>query len=372
MVARKECLMIRVLHIVGSLEAGGLETLIMNIYRKIDTSQIQFDFVVHHQKVGVYEDEILKRGGKVYHLPFLDDKNILKYKKELKRIIRDGNYKIVHGHHSSLGSLYLKIAKQEGVPVRISHSHIASFSKTPKGYVKFLITRGFGRNATHHFACSQWAGNYMYGKNSDFRIINNGIDTEKFRFDPMFRSIERKKLKIDDDFVICHVGRFHDQKNHTFIIDIFKEICRLHSGSKLMLIGIGPLEDTIKEKVKLYGLTDKVLFMGQITNVHQMLSTADVFLFPSLYEGLPLTLVEAQAAGLPIVCSDTITDECHLTEEYSVMSLETSPHEWAEAVLETMKCIISRKDRCGIIKEKGYDSGNVAAELAHFYLDTVK
>ncbi len=364
--------MIRVLHIVGSLEAGGLETLIMNIYRKIDTAQVQFDFVVHRRKVGVYEEEILSRGGKVYHLTFLDDKNYPKYKKQLTKIIRDGNYRIVHGHHSALGSLYLRIAKKAGVPVRISHSHIASFSRTPKGYVKYMITRGFGKNATHHFACSRWAGEYMYGKDGDFRIINNGIDTEKFRFDPSFRAEKRSELKLDDDFVICHVGRFHDQKNHTFIVDVFKELCALHPQSKLMLIGIGPLEETIKAKVKSLGLSDKVLFMGQITNVHQMLSAADAFLFPSLYEGLPLTLVEAQNAGLPVICSDTITDECHLTQEYDVLSLDTPAKTWAQTVLRSREYQIPREERSLLIREKGYDSGDVAEGLVEFYQSAVK
>jgi len=359
--------MIRVLHIVGSLEAGGLETLIMNIYRKIDTSKVQFDFVVHRNKIGMYEQEITDRGGKVYHIPFLDDKNYPKYKKALTKVIKDGGYRIVHGHHSSLGSLYLKISKKAGVPVRISHSHIASFSKTPKGYVKYFVTRGFGRNANVHFACSQWAGEYMYGKKGDFRIINNGIDTEKFRFDPEFRKEKRTELGINDDYVICHVGRFHDQKNHTFIIDVFKELCELYPAAKLMLIGIGPLEDQIKSKVKDLGLSDKVMFMGQISDVHRMLSAADAFLFPSLYEGLPLTLIEAQAAGLPVICSDTITDECHLTGEYDVLSLDTSAQVWAQTVLKAKESDIPREQRYLLIKEKGYDSSDVADGLIEFY-----
>lgn len=359
--------MIRVLHIVGSLEAGGLETLIMNIYRKIDTSKVQFDFVVHRNKIGMYEQEITDRGGKVYHIPFLDDKNYPKYKKALTKVIKDGGYRIVHGHHSSMGSLYLKISKKAGVPVRISHSHIASFSKTPKGYVKYFVTRGFGRNANVHFACSQWAGEYMYGKKGDFRIINNGIDTEKFRFDPEFRKEKRNELGINDDYVICHVGRFHDQKNHTFIIDVFKELCELYPAAKLMLIGIGPLEDQIKSKVKDLGLSDKVMFMGQISDVHRMLSAADAFLFPSLYEGLPLTLIEAQAAGLPVICSDTITDECHLTGEYDVLSLDTSAQVWAQTVLKAKESDIPREQRYLLIKEKGYDSSDVADGLIEFY-----
>lgn len=364
--------MIRVLHFVGSLEAGGLETLIMNLYRKIDTSKVQFDFVVHHRKIGLYEEEIINRGGKIYHLTLLDDKNIFKYKKQLTKILKDGNYKIVHGHHSSLGSIYLKVAKKAGVPVRISHSHIASFSKTLKGYVKFFITRGFGKNATHHFACSKWAGEYMYGKNGKFNVINNGIDTEKFKFNSDYRIEKRKSLNIENDFAVCHVGRFHDQKNHNFIIDVFKDICKLNPASKLLLIGIGPLEDTIKTKVENYGLSDKVLFLGQITDVNKVLSAADAFLFPSLYEGLPLTLVEAQTAGLPVVCSDTITDECHITDEYYVLPLDTPTDKWAETVVETADLKIPREDRCRVIKEKGYDSGDVADSLVKFYTDSAE
>ena len=364
--------MIRVLHIVGTLDAGGFETLIMNIYRKIDTSQVQFDFVVHRKMVGLYEQEITDRGGKVYHIPFLDDKNYGEYKNQLTKVIKDGDYRIVHGHHSSLGPLYLKIAQKAGVPIRIAHSHTGSHIKSAKGYVKHLITRRYKSHATHLFACSNNAGRYMFGRNSSFRVVNNGIDTAKFRFDPAVRSELRKKMGLENDFVVCHVGRFDTVKNHTFIVDVFKELLTLHPQSKLMLIGIGPLEEPTKAKVRELGLTDKVLFMGQITNVHQMLSAADAFLFPSLYEGLPLTLVEAQTAGLPVICSDTITDECHLTEDYDILSLNDSAQAWAQAVMKAKDSRIPREERYLLIREKGYDCGDVADGLIRFYQDALR
>ena len=359
--------MIRVLHIVGTLDAGGFETLIMNIYRKIDTAQVQFDFVVHRDMVGMYEEEIAERGGKIYHIPFLDNKNYAEYKKQLTKVIKDGDYRIVHGHHSTLGPLYLKIAKKAGVPVRIAHSHTGFHIKSVTGYAKHIISRRYKTHATHLFACSQVAGRYMFGKNSKFRVVNNGIDTNKFRFQPAFREEQRKKLGIENDFVVCHVGRFDTVKNHTYIVDVFKELVALHPQSKLMLIGIGPLEDPIRNKVNELGMSDKVLFMGQIPDVHRMLSAADAFLFPSLYEGLPLTLVEAQTAGLPVICSDTITEECHLTQEYDILSLEQPVQEWARAVLKAKEADIPREERYLLLKEKGYDSGDVANGLIGFY-----
>ena len=210
--------------------------------------------------------------------------------------------------------------------------------------------------------------NYNYPEDK-ISVTINGIDTEKFRFDPVFRREKRKELRMEDDYVICHVGRFHDQKNHTFIVDVFRELCQLQPRCKLMLIGIGPLQEQIKEKVAGLGLSDKVMFLGQITDVHRMLSAADAFLFPSLYEGLPLTLVEAQASGLPVICSDAITDECHLTQEYEVLSLDTPPQEWAKAVLKAREFRIPREERHLLLKEKGYDSGDVAAGLAAFYIE---
>lgn len=358
----------RILHVVGNMNAGGMETLIMNIYRKINKDLIQFDFLVHSSNKSAYEDEIINLGGNIFHFTLLDDMNILKYIKDLNEFFRKhSEFKVVHGHHSAFGYLYLKIAKNHGVSCRIAHSHIAFFSKTIKGYLKFLVTRFFKKYATVKFACSKAAGDYMYGKNSNYSIIRNGIDAKQFSFSNKLRQKIRDDFRIKSStIVVGHVGRFHDQKNHSFIVDVFSEYRKKNPDSVLLLIGIGPLLEEIKLKVKKLNLQDSVFFLGERNDVSSLMQAFDVVLFPSLYEGLPLTLIEAQASGLPIVCSDTITDETCISTNYHRLSLNDKKDLW---VIKILECINNNREIAyRNVIENGYDSQNVANDLLEFYL----
>ncbi len=360
----------RVLHIVGNMGAGGMETLIMNLYRKIDREKLQFDFLVHKPQKAFYEDEIKGLGGNVYHMTVLKDWNFLKYKRDLKEFFENHKeYKVVHGHHSSLGNLYLSIAEKAGIPCRISHSHIASFSKSIRGVVKKIIVKDYGKHASYHFACSNAAGKYMYG-NDEYMVVNNGIDTSKFAFSVENREKKRKELSIEEKLVVVHVGRFFDQKNHAFLIEIFYEIVKKKENSVLLLVGVGPLQENIRNKVKKLGLEDKVVFMNSRNDVNEILFAADLFVFPSLYEGLPLTLVEAQAAGLPVVCSNTITDETNLTDLYCALPLTHSAEYWAKKSLEMFENFKDslRGDWYKEIAAKDYDIKTIAQNLQDFYL----
>lgn len=360
---------VRVLQVVGNMSAGGLETLIMNWYRRIDKEKVQFDFLVHHSQISFYENEIQSLGGNVYHLTFSDDRNYIKYKKDLNEFFSlHPEYKVVHGHHSSFGSFYLSAAERAGVPCRISHSHIASFSKTLNGFLIFILSRKYGGHANYHFACSKAAGQYMYGKESKFSVINNGIDTVKFAFSTESRQIMRNELGIEDKIVIIHVGRFADQKNHSFLIDIFNELHKKRSDSVLLLAGIGPLQGKIRSKVDKLGLKEYVLFLNNRDDINNILNAADVFAFPSLYEGLPLTLVEAQASGLPVICSDKVTTETKLTERYYSLSLKMSPEKWACRILEMLNNTYNRSEAAVIVKSKQYDSEDVTNQMQDFYL----
>lgn len=229
---------IRVLQVIGSMGAGGAETMLMNWYRKIDREKVQFDFLVHHQAESCYEAEIRNLGGIVHHLSFADDHNLLKYKKDLKTFFKEhSEYKIVHGHHSSYGRFYLKAAKEAGVPIRISHSHIASFSKTKTGILIYILSRQFKKYSNVHFACSIAAGKYMYGT-MPFVVINNGIDTEKFKYNDSSRQHIRKEFCINNSTTLfVHVGRFHHQKNHDFLIDVFNAYNEKNPDCALFLIG---------------------------------------------------------------------------------------------------------------------------------------
>lgn len=361
---------IRILQIIGSMGAGGAETMLMNWYRKIDREKVQFDFLVHHQAESCYEEEIRKLGGIVYHLSFADDHNLIKYKKDLSVFFKThSEYKIVHGHHSSYGRWYLKAAKDAGIPLRISHSHIASFSKTITGLLFFFMSRKYKKYANVHFACSIAAGNYMFGK-IPFDVINNGIDTDKFKFNQRARQRIRKEYGINNGTTLfIHVGRFHHQKNHEFLIDIFNAFTKNNNDCALFLLGEGPLQVRVREKVIKLGLTDKVFFLNNRSDVPDLLSASDLFIFPSRYEGLPLTLVEAQTSGLPIVCSDAITDETRLTDYYYSISLNNPLSDWVDTINQALKKDIERDKASFIIKEGGYDSCDVSMKMQNYYLE---
>lgn len=362
---------IRILHIVGGMGAGGLETLIMNWYRSINRDKVQFDFLVHKKEKTFYEDEILSLGGRIYRYPIISLKDYFKYKSFLKKFFNEhAEYNIVHGHLGYLGNIYLKSAKKAGIKTRISHSHIASFSKNPKGLLKHFLYRRFGKYANYHFACSMAAGEYMYGKKANFVVINNGVDTSKFRFSAEDRVIYRNNFGFPKaSRVYIHVGRFHDQKNHSFLIDVFQKIHLNDPQSILALIGVGPLQDRIKKKVSDFGLDDCVLFLGSRADVPQLLSMSDCFIFPSLYEGLPLTLIEAQCNGIPVLCSTSITEETRLIENsYFSLALNEDLNIWSN-IASTIKVELSKRASAYlIVKDKGFDTLDVAKSIESFYL----
>lgn len=361
---------LRILHIVGKMETGGLETLIMNWYRALDKTKIQFDFLTHYSEKGFYDDEIESYGGKVYHLSISNDRNYIKYKQDLNNFFQEHKeYKIVHAHHAAFGQFYLLAAKINKVPIRISHSHTASYIKTLRGFMVYLSSRRFKNYATEYFACSRAAGRFMYGNNKDFTIINNGIDTDKYIYSDVIRNRIRQELNLGDAYTLIHVGRFAEVKNHSFLIDIFLNYKEINPSSKLLLIGVGPLQNKIRDKVKNLGLESSVIFMNQVHNVQDYLSASDIFVFPSLYEGLPLTLVEAQSSGLPIICSDTITDETKLTSLYYNMSLESTAKEWAEKINELSFIKPNRRNLNEEVRSKGFDCKDVVKNLESVYME---
>ena len=305
---------IRVLQVVASLNAGGMENYIMNIYRSIDRNKVQFDFIVHHAAIGLYEDEIKQLGGKIYHFDVLDQKNIFKYIFELNAFFAThSEYKIVHGHLSSLAVFYLGIAKHNGVPWRIAHSHGAGFIHTPKGVAKYLMFKTTKWNANVYLACSTEAGKYLYGKDP-FTFVPNGVDVERFAFSPSKRDEVRKFLGFDREYVIGHVGRFNVQKNHRYLLSIFQEIVKKAPQARLLLLGDGELRDKIQSQAIQLGIQDKVVFAGVHKDIEDYYQAMDAFVLPSLFEGLPVTGIEAQYAGLPCFFSDTITREVQICQ----------------------------------------------------------
>ena len=356
--------MIRVLQIVTYMGRGGLETMIMNYYRNIDRNRIQFDFLVHRQEEADYDKEILALGGNIYHMPVLNPFSKA-YFNALDLFFKEHKYDIVHCHLDCMSAYPLKIAKKNGVKVRIAHSHNKSQDKNLKYPIKLFSKRLIPNYATHLFSCGKEAGDWMFN-GKPYKILNNAIDAQTYRYNPQVREEMRNELCLDDeDFVIGHIGRFNPQKNHGFIIDVFNCLHKKNINSKLILVGTGDGQKTIKEKVNTLGLNDSVLFLGSRSDVNRVLQAMDVFLFPSLYEGLPLSIVEAQAAGLPCVISDNVPKECIKTERVFHYSLDESFDFWADRIIEAGKII--KKDTYQDIVSSGFDIKKNSKVLEDFY-----
>lgn len=355
----------RILQVVTSLERGGIETMLMNYYRHINREKVQFDFLVHRQKRASYDDEVEALGGKIYRLPKLNPIGIT-YKKALRDFfVKHSDYQIVHSHLNCLSSVILKEAKKEGIPVRIAHSHNAAQDKDLKYPMKIICRRYIPRYATHLLACGQKAGEWLFG-NHQFQILNNAIETEMYKYDVQVRKNMRERLNIAKDTVLIgHVGMFSPQKNHSFLIDVFNEIQK-KINAKLILVGDGKTKVQNESKVKELGLAEKVIFAGTRSDVPELMQAMDVFVFPSLYEGFPLSVVEAQAAGLPCAISDRVTEECVLTELVQRISLNKDANVWADATIEMVRSI--RREASENMNISKFDVTANTEKLTSFYL----
>lgn len=359
--------MIRILHVVTYMGRGGLETMIMNYYRNIDRNKVQFDFLVHRQEEADYDKEIVALGGKIYHMPMLNPFS-KSYFNALDSFFKEHKYDIVHCHLDCMSAYPLKIAQKNGVRVRIAHSHNKSQDKNLKYPIKLYSKRLIPKYATHLLSCGKEAGDWMFN-GKPYTILNNAIDAQSYRFDKQIREEMREQLGFNqEDFVIGHVGRFNHQKNHNFIIDVFNFVHKKNTAAKLVLVGTGDGQKAIKEKVESLALSDSVLFLGNRTDVNKILQAMDVFLFPSLYEGLPLSIIEAQAAGLPCVISDNVPPECIVTDLIEAASLDDALAKW-EIVIISQKSV-KRKDTYELIKKSGFDvKSNVLALEKMYYTD---
>ena len=362
--------MIRVLHVVTYMGRGGLETMLMNYYRNIDRSKVQFDFLVHRDFEADYDKEILSLGGKIYHVSRLIPWSKA-YKEELCDFFAEHpEYKIVHVHQDCLSSVALECAQKCGIPVRIAHSHNSNQDKNLKYIIKKYYMKKIPDYATDLFACGSEAGKWMF-RDSGFKVLPNAIDTGTYVFNDSVRDEVRKEFCIDGDFLIGHIGRFNPQKNHSFLIDIFEECLKINSNVKLMLVGDGEDKNKIQEKVKNLGIDKNVIFTGVRLDVNRLLQAMDVFVFPSLYEGIPVTMIEAQASGIQCVISDKVPNESVITEEMvTVKKLSDSAEEWAECILS--KKDSERKDASDDIKKHDYDIKSAAKRLEEFYIGKAK
>lgn len=360
---------IRILHVLGSLNMGGAETMIMNIYRNIDRKKIQFDFVVHGNEIGTYEAEIKKMGGKIYRMPRYKVFNHFLYKKAWCSFFKDHkNYQIIHGHMRSTASIYLAIAKKYEL-VTICHSHSTSNGTGIGAIVKKVLQSRIKKCADYLFGCSFLANEWLYGKGINQQdncyIIKNAIDSKKFCFNDDIRNSIRKSLNIENCFVIGQVGRFVSVKNHQFTIQLFKKYIETNPLAVLLLIGDGPLENTILNYIKEYNLEKKVLILKSRDDVNDLMQAMDLFIMPSIYEGLPLTLIEAQASSLPCIVSDTINSGFLIDSLINKVSLNSGIETWIKAIDDAR--VISRIDRTKEIVDSGFDITTSVKWLENFY-----
>lgn len=359
---------IRVLHILQRMEAAGVQTLLMNLYRKIDRNRVQFDFLVHYTAPQFFDEEIEALGGKIYRFSVREDYNLFKYYRDLNKFFKEHKeYKIIHGHMHTLGGVYLHVAKKNGVPVRIAHSHTNNTQKDAKQFIKIMMNQLYAVDANVLFACSDAAGKYMFGSKK-FEVINNAIITDNFIFSEATRVNKRKEINSENKFVIGNVGRFEIQKNQRFVVEVFEKLNKVRPDSVLLLIGTGSMQEDIKALVNEKGLQDKVLFLGNRRDVAELYQAMDVFLMPSLFEGLGIVGVEAQAAGTPVVCTKTLPNEINVSPLIYRVDLGASVDEWLTAILKAANNSQRHKNMKPYIVESNYDMDELAKRMEEFYL----
>lgn len=364
---------IRILHVIGIMNRGGAETMIMNLYRNIDRTRIQFDFVENDGENAAFDAEICDLGGHIYHCPRYRGLNHLAYTKWWNAFFENhkSEYPVVHGHIGSTAAIYLSIAKKYGA-YSIAHSHSAGIG-SPLYRLFAYPTRYV---ADYFFACSQDAGVSRYGKKvgnniSRCQVLNNAIDTRKFVFSEENRRYMRNMLNLrEDTLVIGHVGRFVDVKNHLFLIDVFARVHKHNPNSILLLVGDGELRSQIEDKITQKHLESAVIMTGVQPDVWNYYQAMDVFLMPSLYEGMPVSLVEAQTAGLPCCVSANVPRETAITDLVQFRSLEDDIERWATWIIAQAQT--RRQNIHDAICTAGYDISTTAQWLEDFYMKVVK
>ncbi|TGD22749.1 glycosyltransferase family 1 protein [Companilactobacillus suantsaicola] len=374
--------MIRVMQINLGESYGGVSSMLFNLYAEMDHSKVTFDFVAPKcTSFRSKEKEIEKMNGRIIELK--TEGNLFKRKIEfffrLSRLIKSMRYKIVHiNSGSTLFNVQVAlIAKICGVKRIIVHSHNAGNDSGLKRFLMKVSKPLLEMSATDFFACSNKAARYMFlnrrYREKNFVLIKNAVDINKFKFSNTDRNIYRKRYGLNGKKVILHVGRFSNQKNHSFLVDIFDYLNKMNDDTRLVLVGVGELQEDIIKKVNLLGLSSKVLFMNLRSDINHLMSMSDVLVLPSFYEGLPVVGIEAQASGLNCVFADTITDEVNLTEYNKFISLSASLDVWSKSITELSEIkmdLVNRLEKSKIVEENGYSISSVSKKLEKFYLNT--
>ena len=364
---------IRILMLFTIMNRGGAETMVMNYYRNIDRTKVQFDFMVHREERGAYDDEIEAMGGKIYRMMPLHPFTFGKYQKQIAHFFDEHNeYKIIHGHCSESGYFVYKEASKRGIPVIIAHAHSTKALFDLKWFFRTYFKHAMRKYVTQIFTCGEESAIWLAGKELGKKAIlqRNAIDTQRYIYSPSPAQKIRESLQISNEtLVIGHVGSFWKIKNQTFLIDIFQELHKQNPHSKLLLVGEGELKNEMIQKVQSLHLENAISFLGSRSDVPNLLKAFDVFVFPSLGEGLSVAMLEAQCAGLACVVSNTIPKEVEMTDLITYLPLNNQPKTWCEQILKVSQKKNNRNQYPAILTEKGYDIRKNAEWLQNYYLE---
>lgn len=368
---------VRILHILGNTQLGGAESRIMDLYRHMDRSVVQFDFVVHSKEEGYFNEEIRKLGGRIFRVPRFRVLNYFSYCRAWKKLLQEhrdadgrSEFHMIQGHMTSTAAIYLPIARKCGIETTIAHARSAGVDKGLKGILTRFLRRNLSKKADYLFTCSELAGISVFGKKAvergRTRFLPNAIDCQKFAPDPLVREKIRRELGIENCYVIGHVGRFHYAKNHEYLLRVFAELVKRKTRDYvLLLLGEGSGMEDIRILSRELGIEDKVYFLGNKSNINDYYQAMDYFVYPSRFEGMPGTIVEAQTAGLRCLMSDTICKEVIATELVTTRSISEDPGLWADEIEQHLQ--YQRSSRVDEMKELGFDVHGQAMLMTDFY-----
>lgn len=363
----------RVLQVIGVMDRGGAETMVMNLYRAMDRERVQFDFLVHEQREGDYDAEIVSLGGRIFRAPRYNGINGIAYRRCIRSLFASHpEWRVVHGHIGSCAPLYLSEAKRVGA-FAIAHSHAQNYGNGISGVAFNIAAHPVRRIADYFMACSKEAGLDRFGSSivegNRFAIVPNGIDVASYACDERVHVEAKADYGLAGRPVVCHTGRLIPVKNHEFLLEVFARVVQSFPNAVLLLAGRGDLEEQIRARVNELGLKKAVFFLGVVDDVPRLLRAADVFVFPSINEGLALSVVEAQASGLPTIASTGVPELAVVSDRVCRMPLSSGVEAWATECIDKLRFSLSseRSDACDQIREHGFDIADTSVRLAAFY-----
>lgn len=351
------------------MDSGGITAVMMNYFTRFNKNKIHVDFVVHGQKEGAMDNEIMASGSRIFRIT-PKSKNLIKNVRELKAVFNSEKYDIVHSHADSGNAHILKYAQKCGIPIRISHSHNTGYTITNRLRIMLneIAKKNIKKYATHLWACSELAGKWLYGTEK-FEVIHNAIDTERFAFSANNRKVIRDKYRISDELVVGMCGRLDYQKNHSYGIKLFSELKKYRPDAKMLLVGDGQLQEYLTKMACDLNLSEDIIFAGRIADPSAYYSAMDVLIMPSLFEGLGVAAIEAQCSGLKCLLSDAIPKEAGVCPETKYLPISDEDiNVWVNEIL-SVNGRLSFEEAANFVKNAGYDINKEAEKLQNRYIE---